>query len=374
MELLKRLYEISSPSKREYDMIDFIRKQAKSLGVKCTRDIKGNLYITKGKSDTYPCIAAHMDEVHDRRQKGYEVVVHKSVIFGFDIKQNSFAGIGADDKNGIWVALKCLKKYDVLKCVFFVGEEIGCVGSSAANMNFFDDCRFVVQCDRKGSNDLITKISFDELCSKEFVKALDPQKYGYKEANGMMTDVHELKTRGLGISCINMSCGYYEPHTNREYTIIDDLLKCLHFVEHIIKDCTEVYSHEYVETFGVYGRYGKYADSRTFWGDDDYYSSRYPGYKAHVTPSTVIQPANLIHDATIQSTPIKTRMDDLIDKEEEISYEYLRQYDDMESDVENALIANGDLYPEDLYAMFAGKYPELTLEDFYQCYGELMCI
>ena len=59
----------------------------------------------------------------------------------------------------------------------------------------------------------------------------------------MMTDILELKERGLNISCINISCGYYKPHTDEEYTVKKDLLGCLKFVEHIIENCTKVYPH-----------------------------------------------------------------------------------------------------------------------------------
>ena len=48
-----------------------------------------------------------------------------------------------------------------------------------------------------------------------------------KKNPGMMTDVLELKERGLGVSCINLSCGYYEPHSDEEFTVKKDLLNCL---------------------------------------------------------------------------------------------------------------------------------------------------
>ena len=41
----------------------------------------------------------------------------------------------------------------------------------------------------------------------------------------MMTDVLELKEKGLKVSCLNLSCGYYEPHTDHEFTVKKDLLK-----------------------------------------------------------------------------------------------------------------------------------------------------
>lgn len=60
----------------------------------------------------------------------------------------------------------------------------------------------------------------------------------------MMTDVQELKERGLQVSCINLSCGYYEPHTDHEFTIKKDLMSCLSLVEHIIENCTDTYPHQ----------------------------------------------------------------------------------------------------------------------------------
>ena len=67
--------------------------------------------------------------------------------------------------------------------------------------------------------------------------------FGYKETDGLMTDIEQLKENGLDVSCINLSCGYYEPHTDNEYTSKKDLLNCLHFIEHIITNCKKVYRH-----------------------------------------------------------------------------------------------------------------------------------
>ena len=64
-----------------------------------------------------------------------------------------------------------------------------------------------------------------------------------------MTDVLALKENGLGVSCINVSCGYYNAHSDEEITIKKDLLKCLLFVEHIIEDCTDVYPHVLTDSY-----------------------------------------------------------------------------------------------------------------------------
>ncbi|MDA6986939.1 hypothetical protein OSM86_23565, partial [Escherichia coli] len=51
-----------------------------------------------------------------------------------------------------------------------------------------------------------------------------------------MTDVLTLKENGLEVRCANVSCGYYNAHTDEEITVRKDLQKCLDFVEHLIED------------------------------------------------------------------------------------------------------------------------------------------
>ena len=186
---------------------------------------------------------AHLDQVQREHSKDFIPIETKELIFGYSPNQRRQEGLGADDKNGIWCALKCLKKYEALKVAFFVEEETGCRGSSQADIDFFKDCRFVIQPDRRGYKDLITHICWSELCSDEFLKAVGYGKFGYEIAEGAMTDILVLKENGLEISCINLSCGYYNPHTGNEFTVKKDLLNCLDFIGHIIKTCTEVYPH-----------------------------------------------------------------------------------------------------------------------------------
>lgn len=253
--LLKKLYAIHSPSGKEDKMIAFLISYLKTLpGVKAGKDSSGNLYAWKGESETYPCIVAHLDQVQKYYPHDFRAVETRDIIFGYSAKEHSFCGLGADDKNGILMALEALKKYDSLKAVFFKEEETGCGGSSHAEMRFFDDCRFVIQCDRRGNSDLITGIGFTDLCGERFIRDIDPERWGYKEQQGMKTDVEALKERGLAVSAVNMSCGYYNPHTDNEVTVKRDLEKCWRLVQHIIEDCTEFYPHEVGEN-GYYGYY-----------------------------------------------------------------------------------------------------------------------
>jgi hypothetical protein len=257
MKLLKELFKIYSPSKNEKKMRKFIKWWIKNNVPEATimTDEIGNIYVTKGETETYPCLAAHMDQVQKIHSKDFEAIETKDYIFGFSRKNKRQEGLGADDKVGVWVNLKCLKKFDHIKAVFFVGEEVGCVGSGKCNMEFFDDCRYVIQCDRRNGDDLITTIGgWTQLCSPEFIKDIQPELFGYKEESGLITDVGELKERGLKVSAINLSCGYYEPHTDREFVIKSEVLNCLAFVRHIITTCTKTYPHE--DDDYCFGRHG----------------------------------------------------------------------------------------------------------------------
>lgn len=142
-----------------------------------------------------------------------------------------------------------MEEFDNLKAVFFVSEEVGGIGSSNCDINFFNNSKFVLQCDRQSNSDFITEIYGTTLCSRKFMFDVDCQSYGYKKGTGMFTDVYNLKSRGLNISVCNISCGYYNPHQSTEYTKLMDLHKCYAFVAHILRDCKEVYHHKYEKTY-----------------------------------------------------------------------------------------------------------------------------
>lgn len=343
MELLKQLYNISSPSRRENEMVDFIANKLTEIGVVHTIDEAGNIYATKGKGKTFPCLVAHIDEVHYLHTKGYEVVTMKDeIIVGYDSEKREFQGIGADDKNGIWICLKCLEEYDNLKCAFFVEEEIGCQGSRVADMEFFKDCRFILQCDRKGNSDIIARINGLKLCSTEFIEAVNPEKYGYKTTEGLSTDVGMLKERKLGISCVNISCGYYNPHTKNEFTHIGDLMKCLNLVKHVITDCQQVYPH-INQPKPVYRTIRK--SDRSFVDDSMRHSM-----------SNVFR--------TLGFQPEK--------RETSKRIPYMKQYYDLVTGMTNLLSMDPNLGLADIMKLIADKYEGMKKQDFQCAYYEIM--
>lgn len=256
--LLKQLYSINSPSGKEDKMIKFlVNYLSKIPGVELGKDSYGNLYAWKGQAESYPCIVAHLDQVQRNHPKDFKAIETRDIIFGFSPSTHSFCELGADDKNGILICLEALKKYDCMKAVFFKEEETGCRGSQNCLMTFFDNVKFVLQCDRRGNSDLITSIGFTDLCSEQFIQDIDLERWGYKQEQGLMTDVETLKDKGLAVSAVNISCGYYNPHTDEEITVKSDLIKCWKLVQHILEDCTETYPHEAGEN-GYYMGYDEW--------------------------------------------------------------------------------------------------------------------
>lgn len=265
VDLLKELYSIFSPSGDTKKMRRFLKKAIKARGGDVVQDEKGNLLVTKGDSDTYPCLAAHIDQVRNHTHpKDFQVLQVDNILMGWSTKLKQQCGLGADDKNGVFICLNALEKYDNIKIAFFVDEEIGCCGSSVVDMSFFDDCRFVIEPDRREGHDFIASMSGVDVCSDDFIKASGFEDFGYKFDEGSVTDVLTLLDRGLEISCLNLSCGYYHPHTDQEVTDIDELENCQNLVFHMIDTMTDVYPFEYSEVWS-----GKNKDC--FYGyDQDY--------------------------------------------------------------------------------------------------------
>lgn len=244
INILTRLYRIQSKSGSETQMLQYLEGLLPLLGDNITvQNIKNNLYITKGQAENYPCIVAHTDQVQTA-SPNIRILPLDDLFVGFDFKQKKQVGLGADDKNGIFMVILALIKFPIIKACLFHGEETGCLGSSTCDMEFFNDCRFVLQCDRKGNKDFINIGAKTELCGQDFITDCQLDSFGYVEADGMITDVVTLKQRGLSVACCNISCGYYNPHTEYEVSKISDIEKCWELVQHILS-LPKTYTHVY---------------------------------------------------------------------------------------------------------------------------------
>ena len=270
-KLLMDILSVQTTSGNEFDMIAYIHKFCRENVPQAEIVIKdSNIYVTKGTADAYPCMVAHTDTVHDIH-KYYKVFDDDNCLFAFNSETGKQVGIGGDDKVGIWLALEMLVSKENIKCAFFHSEEIGCVGSRAADMDWFKDVGYCLQGDRRGSKDFVNNIS-GKLFSKAFSKSIAPalKKYGYAETSGAITDVGQLAENGIGVCVANMSCGYYAPHTDEEIVEFYDANNCLNMVDKIINElgCNKYEYQQQKQSWNDYD-WGDFSGAeRSYWYSD----------------------------------------------------------------------------------------------------------
>jgi len=273
---LLRILQIQSESYNSKKMSNYIIGRLSSEGIKVEKDVSGNIYATKGNADVYPCVVSHIDTVHKIvPEENYKVVETDNKAFAIDPVSMKFTGIGGDDKCGIYICIELMKRVKNIKAVFFVDEEVGCVGSSQADLSFFDNVGYLVQADRKGYADVVSQLCGVKVASDAFMQVIKPVMDSYLKEEcktGGLTDIHELKMSGVNVSAINLSCAYYNPHQDNEYIDLDQLTFTLEFAHEIIDLLGEVKYPQVAESKG----YG-YGYGYSSW-DYDYPKYRYDGF------------------------------------------------------------------------------------------------
>lgn len=184
------------------------------------KDEWGNYFIKIGSSRTI--FASHIDTV----SKEYQKVTHR--IDGNIISTDGKTTLGADDKAGVTVMLWMIKNNMPGLYYFFIGEEVGCIGSGKASQygKFKGNYDRIISFDRRGNNSVITYQSSTRCCSDSFANALvtELNRVGMNyrtDDGGVYTDSAEFMDT---ISeCTNISVGYNKEHTFGETQDIQHL-------------------------------------------------------------------------------------------------------------------------------------------------------
>ncbi len=183
-----------------------------SLPYGTKRDEYGNYFLKIGESKTL--FTSHLDTA----SQDFSRINHK--FDGDFIKSDGTTILGADDKAGVCIMLYMIENKVPGTYYFFVGEEVGCIGSRKASTNDefsgFDRC---ISFDRRGYNSIITHQMWSRCCSKEFATSLceELNKSGMNytpDDTGMATD--SASFMGIIPECTNVSVGYFNEHTFKE--------------------------------------------------------------------------------------------------------------------------------------------------------------
>lgn len=210
-DLLFEILQIRSYSQTpaEHEKIEFLQNwiEQNIENIVFEKDKFGNLYVTKGQSDIYPCFVAHVD-INQDKIDNFTIYWGDGYIFGMDNKEMVQCGLGADDGCGVMLNLLALQKFDNVKCFFSLSEEVGCIGSKNSNIDFFKDCSFLIQGDRNSYNrDVSYYTNGVIVVSDEFQNKSLPtlKKYGYEYQRCVFTDIGTLVDKGCGCCAINFS-------------------------------------------------------------------------------------------------------------------------------------------------------------------------
>jgi di/tripeptidase len=227
---LKEVLKIQSKSKQEHRMIAYLESVLTEKGYDHYTDDWGNVYVTKGETEYYPCFVAHTDTVH-RINDNMIVVETKeggnTILTGMDSVTGQPSGIGGDDKCGVFLALEMLDTFDNVKAALFVSEEIGCIGSRQADPLFFEDVAYAIQYDSPEGDSLSYTLMGEMLFNEdsEFGKVAGNLilEHGIdKWERHPYTDVWPLMDK-FDFQVLNLAAGYYRYHTPSEYVIVEDV-------------------------------------------------------------------------------------------------------------------------------------------------------
>lgn len=210
-------------------------------------------------------LAAHMDTVHKEKCTIICTSQNGDCIM-------SPQGIGGDDRCGIFMVLETIKE---LHCsvIFTEDEEIGCIGANKFCKSGIEPSvplNYIIEFDRKNDNDAV----FYDCDNPEFEEFITDKTIGFKTAYGSCSDISYIAPH-LGIAAVNLSCGYYNQHTQHEYVIMSEMMRNIERGKQLIrKPCDKfeyieaVYNYDYSKYKGYYG-YGGYGSKKSYGGYND---------------------------------------------------------------------------------------------------------
>jgi hypothetical protein len=271
------------PHGKEHELFD-------KLPQNLEMDDFGNLFIKIGESDVM--FTSHLDTA----TSAYTKVNH--VIDGNIIKTDGTSILGADDKAGVTVMLNMIEKQVPGLYYFFLGEEVGCVGSKkVAEKQKVEKIPYinkVISFDRRGTDSIITFQASSRCCSDKFGEELSKRlnevesTFKYKnDPTGVYTDSAQFVK--IYPECTNISVGYYSEHTFSERQDIEHLAKLAEACTKIDWNTLPVERDPSKVEYSSYGGYGR-------WGgwDDEYYPTS-SSYRSTYTPSTPVVTTEKIH-------------------------------------------------------------------------------
>ena len=218
---------------------EFLKPTQSGLFKMLGKFFKGKAYTSKDsfilvKGEAPIMLVAHLDTVH--REPVREICKSK----GGEILMSP-QGIGGDDRCGVYALVNAYEMSQKKPWLLFTcDEEVGGVGAhhfcTEHSKNLLpkglDKLKLLIEIDRRGSNDAV----YYDCDNAEFEKYISSK--GFVTAYGSFSDI-SLVAPELGVAAVNLSSGYYNPHTLHEYINRRELEAVLIKVVEIIADAAQ---------------------------------------------------------------------------------------------------------------------------------------
>lgn len=266
LELTKHTY----PYGYEDELVGFLPE-----GIQ--KDEDENYFLQIGESRTI--FTCHLDTACKAK-------VEVSHVFdGQYIRTDGKSILGADDKAGMVVLLNMIEHKIPGLYYFFIGEEVGCIGSRKASLrtSFFQNYDRIISFDRRGTTSVITHQSSRKTCSDAFANALSAEFsrlgiYVKPDDTGVYTDSAEFAS--VISECTNISVGYGKEHTTQEYQDIDYLERLCNAVLKINFESLPTSRNQKLYEYKSWsGAHGGYYGNDDYWYDTSGYSEEYRSKK-----------------------------------------------------------------------------------------------
>ncbi|MBR6961248.1 hypothetical protein IKH79_00580 [Candidatus Saccharibacteria bacterium] len=230
---------------------DFLRPTQKQLFKLLAKKFKGKAILSKKNfilvRGTAPVmLVAHLDTVHEKPVKQICASEDGNILM-------SPQGIGGDDRCGVFALVKIYHAAQVKPWLLFTcDEEIGGLGakqfclahSQGLLPSELDALKFLIEIDRKGKNDAV----YYDCDNPDFEEYITGK--GFQTAIGSFSDISLLAPE-LEVAAVNLSSGYYAPHTLHEYVIRTQLENVIQRVGEIVSEASDLPRFEYIEAMPV---------------------------------------------------------------------------------------------------------------------------
>ena len=215
--LLQSLVKLSQDGLRQ-SMGKFLRKKYKQVVE--TKDYiyaVGNIPIA---------LVAHMDTVFKVQPQNDEIFYdkEKGVIW-------SSAGLGADDRAGIFAIVQILYSQLRPSIILTTGEEKGGIGAEAFISDFkepIQPLKYIIELDRRGADDCVFYNCDNDL----FIDYVET--FGFELNWGSFTDISVICPK-WGVAGVNLSVGYQDEHSVVERLYVRHLKKTISRVTNMLK-------------------------------------------------------------------------------------------------------------------------------------------